>query len=56
MLKINTTTSTSTYFVKVAVAPHLPINKRTRQDTPLGVKLGPLTHAPPLQPNKLSSG
>lgn len=45
-----------TYFVKVAVAPHLPIHKRPRQDASLGVKFGPLTHAPPLQPNKLSGG
>lgn len=45
-----------TYFVKVAVAPHLPIHKRTRQDATLGIKLCPLTHASPLQPNKLSGG
>lgn len=45
-----------TYFVKVAVAPHLPVHERTRQDASLGVKFGPLAHAPPLQPNKLSCG
>lgn len=45
-----------TYFVKVAVAPHLPVHERTRQDASLRVEFGPLAHAPPLQPNKLSSG
>lgn len=44
-----------TYFVEVTVAPHLPVHKRTRKDASLGVKLCPLAHAPPLQPNKLSS-
>lgn len=45
-----------TYFVKVAVAPHLPVHKRTRHDAPLWVKFSSLTHASSLQPNKLSSG
>lgn len=45
-----------TYFVQVAVAPHLPIHERARQDASLGVKLGLLAHAPPLQPDQLSSG
>lgn len=45
-----------TYFVKVAVAPHLPVHKRTRQDASLGVEFCPLAHAPPLQPNKLPGG
>lgn len=55
MLKRNTT-NPGTHFVEVAVAPHLPINKRTRQDASLRVELSPLTHATPLQPHKLSSG
>lgn len=45
-----------THFVKIAVAPHLPVYKRARQDASLGVKFRPLTHASPLQPYKLSGG
>lgn len=45
-----------THFVKIAVAPHLPIHKRARQDASLGVKFRPLTHAAPLQPYELSRG
>lgn len=55
MFEINPATP-STHFVKVAVAPHLPVDKRTRQDTPLRVELRPLAHAAPLQPNQLTSG
>lgn len=46
----------STYFVQIAVAPHLSVHKRAGHDASLQVKFGPLAHAPPLQPNKLPGG
>lgn len=45
-----------TYFIKVAVAPDLPVHKRAGQDATLGVKFGFLAHASPLEPHQLPGG
>jgi len=44
------------HLVQVAVAPHLPVHEGASQDASLRVELGPLAHAPPLQPDQLPGG